>query len=350
MSQHRCRYPMLALLAAAGLWPAINVSADVEVVTTIQPIHSLIAGVTKGVNEPYQLVRGRQSPHGYELSTTDARNLYGADVVFASGENIESFLLRAQRNMDEDTRVVWLEEVDGMTLYEARRGGSWAGHEHDHGDGEPGEHDANRQEEEHDHHGESDHDDHDDHGDHEDNADGDGDIDERRLDGHIWLDPRNAQVITEHAADLLAELDPGNAEHYRANAEDQVERLAALEEEITERLAPVRDRPYLVFHDAYQAFERRFGLNAVGSISVEPDRPPGARRIDDLRSRIADEGIVCVFAEPQFEPKVVRTVREGTDTRTGELDPLGTEFEPGPDAYFQLMRDLTASLQECLTE
>lgn len=343
MSPYRRLYPMLALLAAAGLWPAVNVSADVEVVTTIQPIHSLIAGVTKGVNEPYQLVRGRQSPHGYELSTTDARHLYSADVVFASGENIESFLLRAQRNMDEDTRVVWFEEVEGMRLYEARRGGSWAGDEHDHGHGGEGDHGSG------DHHGE--HDDHDDHAedDHADNADGHGDIDERRLDGHIWLDPRNAQVITEHTADLLAELDPGNAERYRANAEDQVERLAALEEEIAERLDPVRDRPYFVFHDAYQAFERRFGLNAAGSISVEPDRPPGARRIDDLRSRIADEGIVCVFAEPQFEPKVVRTVREGTDTRTGELDPLGTEFEPGPDAYFELMRDLTASLEDCLT-
>ncbi len=148
---------------------------------------------------------------------------------------------------------------------------------------------------------------------------------------------------------MLSEVDPANAERYRANADSQVERLQALDEELDGKLDMARDKPYLVFHDAYQYFERRYGLAAAGSVTVEPDRAPGARRINELGNRIDEDGIVCIFAEPQFEPKVINVIREGTDVRTGELDPLGARIDPGRDAYFELLRNLAADLESCLS-
>ena len=319
----RKHLPAAAL--ATALCGALPAAADgPAVATTIQPVHSLIAGVTAGVTEPYQLVRGGQSPHGYSLSPSDSRALHGADLVFAAGESVEGFLVRAAGSLDEDTRIVWLEEMDDVVLHEARAGGAWEPHDHDH---------------DHDHDDDSEHghaDDHDhDHGD---------------IDSHLWLDPQNAIVLTERAADKLAALDPDNAERYRANAEEQVTRLEALVAELDGTLEAARERPYLVFHDAYQYFEQRFDLAAAGSVTIDPERPPGARRINELQQRIATDDIACVFAEPQFEPRVIETITEKTEVAVGQLDPLGAEIEPGPDAYFTLLRNLAADLEACLAD
>jgi len=335
-----------------------------RVVTTIPPVHALVAGVTEGVSEPHALIRGGQSPHGYSLAPSDARELNRAAVIFAAGESVEGFLTRTARSLPEDTRLVWMEEIEGMVLLDSREGGGWEPHDHshnghghdDHGHDDHGHDDHGHDDHGHDDHGHDDHghDDHghDDHG-HDDHGHDDHGHDDHGhahggTDGHLWLDPRNAIVLTEHAAAVLAELDPDNADTYRENARRQVERLEALERELHERLAGIRDLPYLVFHDAYQYFERRFGLNAIGSVTIDPERAPGARRINELSQRVEADDVVCVFSEPQFEPRVIRVISEGTNVRIGELDPLGGDLEPGPGAYEQLLRDLAAGLEDCL--
>lgn len=324
----------LTLLAAllAAFPPGASAESAIRVVTTIQPVHSLIAGVTRGVSEPYQLVRGGRSPHGFALTPSDARALHRADVIFATGESVEGFLVRTARSLPDDTRLVWMQGIDGLVLHDARAGGAWEEHGHE------GDDDHRRDEghapEDDDGHG---HDAEDEHG--------HGDVD-----GHVWLDPRNAIALTEFAGELLAAMDADNAERYRDNAREQVERLQALDRELDARLAAIRDRPYLVFHDAYQYFEKRYGLTARGSVTLDPERAPGARRLNELRERVEAEDVVCVFAEPQFEPRVIRVVSEAMHARTGELDPLGANIDPGPDAYFTLLRNLAGGLEECLLE
>jgi len=278
-----------------------------RVVATIPPIHSLVAGVTRGVSEPYALIRGGQSPHGYALTTADARALNRAAAVFAAGERIEAFLGRAARSLPSDVEIVWMNRIDGLTLHPSRDGGAWGGHDE-------GAH-----------------------------ADHGGDSDD-----HVWLDPHNAMVFTRHAADLLARIDADHAEAYRANARRQIERLERLDARLRRRLEPIADVPYLVFHDAYQYFERRYGLNAVGAATVDPKRTPGARRLHELGERIEAQAVDCMFAEPQFEPRVIRVIERETAIRTGELDPLGADLEPGPDAYFELLDNLARGLEACL--
>jgi zinc transport system substrate-binding protein len=165
---------------------------------------------------------------------------------------------------------------------------------------------------------------------------------------HVWLDTHNAAAMVDAIADALAEADPARAETYRANAADLQERIESLDAELAERLTPVRDRPFIVFHDAYHYFEEHYGLSPAGSVTVSPDIRPGAARLTELREHVESHDAVCVFAEPQFDPKLVETIVEGTGASAGVLDPLGAELEAGPDLYFAVMRNLADSLRDCL--
>ncbi len=167
-------------------------------------------------------------------------------------------------------------------------------------------------------------------------------------DAHIWLDPANARKIAQRVAAALSDLDPGNRDRFEANAADFSARLDVLDKELRATLAPVADRPYVVFHDAYGAFERRYGLARVGAVTVNPQRKPGARRIAALRETIRATGARCLFGEPQFTPALLDTLIEGSAARIGVLDPLGATLLPGPEAYFSLMRNLANALRDCL--
>jgi zinc transport system substrate-binding protein len=147
----------------------------------------------------------------------------------------------------------------------------------------------------------------------------------------------------------LVDLDPGRAAIYRANAKEATERLMRLEVDLAAILNPVKERSFIVFHDAYQYLEQRYDLTVAGSITVAADRKPGAKRLREIQDRLANAGVACVFAEPQFPPDVVATVIEGTGARAGVADPLGASLEPGSDLYPALMRGLAQSLAECLS-
>ena len=192
-------------------------------------------------------------------------------------------------------------------------------------------------------------DDHDDHGhdkhakdDHDDHGHGE-------FDPHVWLDPINAKAVVHEIEEALVKADPKNAKKYEANAVRMAGKLDQLVTELRAQLQPVQGKGFIVFHDAYQYFEQRFGVAAIGSITVSPEVMPGAERVRDLREKIKDLGATCVFSEPQFEPKLVRTLVDGTGARTGVLDPLGSSLTKGPDLYFQLVHEMARSLKECLS-
>ncbi|MEM7122901.1 MAG: zinc ABC transporter substrate-binding protein [Pseudomonadota bacterium] len=374
---------LLSGVAALCLVPAAAVrAADApNVVVSIQPIHSLVAGVMDGVGEPALIVRGAGSPHAYALKPSEAEALQQADLVVWVGENLESFLVDAIPNLATNAHVVELVETPGVMTLEYREGDNWEDHAHDdhddhaehddhddhaeHDDHDDHDHDDHAEHDDHDHddhaehddhddhdeHGEHDHDDHghDDHAEHDDH-DGHDDHAHEGADAHIWLDPDNAKAIVTIVVDELVEMDPDNAAAYQANGDRLTGEIDAMSAEIAAKLEPVGDRPYLVFHDAYQYFGDHFGADAVGSVVVSPERQPGAARIAAIQDRLADEEIVCVFREPQFSPRVIDTIIEGTDVRVGVLDPLGAEYEPGPALYGQLMNGIADGLVDCLVE
>jgi zinc transport system substrate-binding protein len=167
-------------------------------------------------------------------------------------------------------------------------------------------------------------------------------------DMHVWLDPGNAKALAEAIANTLADADPDHGAIYRANAERLRQRLDELDRSLEDRLASVADRPYVVFHDAYQYFEHRYGVKAVGAITINPTVRPSAQRLREIHARLEQLDAACVFAEPQFEPTLVETLIEGTSAKRGVLDPLGAAADAGPNHYFQLLNGLADSLVDCL--
>lgn len=370
------KMPRTALVAATALTVAAPLYASLHaplhaqeapgVVVSIKPVHSLVAAVMDGVGEPHLIVRGGASPHTYSLRPSDATALQEADVVFWVGPGLETFLREPIGTLAADATVVDLGEADGLVRLPYRESGPFAGHDHDqghehgeaahdhddHGEEAAHDHDDHGEEAAHNHdtHGEADHD----HG-HEEATHGHAHADEHghdhghgSTDMHLWLDPHNAEAFAAAIVAALAEADPAHAETYRANGEALAARLEALTAELETTLEPVHDRPFVVFHDAYQYLEHRFDLNTVGSITVSPDVQPGARRIADMQDTIRGLGAACVFAEPQFEPRLVEAVIAGTGARPGVLDPLGADLADGLDLYFDLMRRNAQALADCL--
>ncbi len=342
---------LAALLAttATVLVPA-SASAEIKVVASIKPVHSLVAAVMEGVGEPGIIVDGAASPHTYALKPSQAGMLADADVVFWIGPELEAFLEKPLATIAGKATAVELLEAPGLKTLPLREGGTFEAHDHgDHHDGEEGH--AGHDHAGHDHDG-HDHDGHDhaehaegghDHASGEEHGHGHGEFD-----AHVWLDPQNAKAMVKAIAAALSKADPAQAATFEANAAAVAARLDALQDDVAATLAPVAGKPFVVFHDGYHYFENRFGLAAAGSITVSPEVMPGAERIAAIRAKLAGLDAACVFAEPQFEPKLIGTVTEGSRARTGVLDPLGADLADGPDLYFSLVRNLGASFSECL--
>lgn len=323
------RYSRMSLAAVMALAMAVSchdavLAADGPlVVVSIKPVHSLVASVMEGVGTPRLLIAGGGSPHSYALKPSDATALRNAKAAVRVSEQLENFLDKPIRTLARDAVIVTLADVDGMTILKPRQGGVWDGHERERKHGHEGARDAGDAQHGHGARG------------------GVGDP-------HLWLDPMNAKVIVDHMAGVLASIDPANAERYRANGRATQARLDALDRDLAAATAPLKDKRYIVLHDAFQYFEHRYGLSAAGSITVSPERQPGAKRLAAVRDLVQALAATCVFAEPQFAPKLIDAVADGTGARTGTLDPLGAALAPGPELYFTVLRQLAKALAGCL--
>jgi len=308
-----CLSCVAGALIAGGLTGAAWAKVP-QVAVSIKPIHSLVAAVMEGVGAPSLIVKGTGSEHGYALRPEDARILVNADIVFWIGPQMETFLQRPLDTLSTKAQKIELGEVPGVEHVAMREGGSFEAHSHDDDDHA------------HDHAHAHDHEE----------------------DMHIWLDPVNAKAVLAEIARILVATDPEHAEIYQNNAAAYEERLNDLVIKISEDLASVRGRPFIVFHDAYHYFEKRFDIYASGSITVSTAQSPSAQRVAEIRDKVRELKAACVFSEPQFESRLVTTVIEGTDARTGVLDPLGFDVEEGPDHYPKMIENIAASLKQCL--
>lgn len=316
------RLIFVTLLLGCVIAATTTAGAADRVVATFKPVHSLVSAVMAEVGEPYLIMRGAESPHTYRMRPSDAGVIGKARVIFMIGDLVETSLAGPIHKLGGKARVVELAEVPGLVRKPLRMGGAFEDDGHDHGHG----------------HGHS-------HG----HGKGHGhDHDHEAFDMHVWLDPVNAGLMAVAIARTLSEVDPANAAKYEANADALVARLDELNAQLAAELAPVNDKPFIVFHDSYRYFEDRFGLTAVGSAVVSTGRSPGVRRVRELRKKVQQLGVVCVFAEPRFDQRFVKLITEGTKARPGTVDPAGVTIKAGPEMYFTLMRNMAASFKGCL--
>lgn len=321
------RIRLLGAVVLAVAWLGANMaSAELpRVVVTIKPVHAIVAGVMRGIGDPALLLPDGASPHAYAMRPSDARLLRRADLIVWVGEELESFMQRPLKTLSRKASILELLRQPGIRRLGVRGGAAWEVGAHGNG-----HEDADRRGK-------------------RDRAHGHSGRARGEVDPHIWLDPVNGKTIATLTAARLAALDRPNAPRYRENAARVVDALTRLEHDLRAALTPVRAIPYIVFHDSYQYFERRFALNAVGAMTLSPERKPGARRLSRIRRKIVETGARCVFSEPQFQSSLVETVIRGTAARTAVLDPLGTTVAVSPGAYAATLRNLAAALARCLS-
>ena len=294
------------ILFSGILVATASARAELKVVTTIKPLHSLISNVMDGVGEPGLIIDGSISPHSFTMKPSHAKMLEEADVIFWIGEGIETSMEEPLDSIAKDAEVIEFMELDSIAKLKFREESILG--------------------------------DHDDHAGHEGHNHGE-------FDAHIWLDPSNAKEMVHEIAHELGDLDPANKDKYEANAEATIKALDQLISDVGTDINS--DAKFVVFHDAYQYFEERFGVRAAGALTLNTDVLPGAKQIADIQDVIKDKGIKCIFSEPQFNPKIITTIAEDMNIKTGVFDPLGANIDPGKSLYFKLISNLGNELKGC---
>ena len=311
---HWIRTLVVAIACLLGSLPA---RAELKVIASIMPVHSIVSAVMGDMGQPELLLSGRLSEHVASFTPSQIAQLGKADLVFMVGGGLEFKL--GQLNGSEAVNgkhFVQLSSAPGIKVLPIREGGSW---EPDEDEPQPTA-----------------------------AAGQDGAV--LTFDPHVWLDPDNAKAMADAVAAELSKTDPANGAAYAANAQAFAAAVDETSRQIAAELAGVKHKPFIVFHDAYHYFEARFGLHAAGSISDVSAVSPSAGRLMEIHDKVTATGAACVFREPQFNDKYVRTVIEGTPAKSGVLDGLGADLAEGPDAYPQILRNLAASLKSCLGE
>ena len=327
---------IITILSFLTLFTSAN--AEIKVVASIKPIHSLASYLMDGVAKPDLIVDGYASPHGFAMKPSHAKMLQDADIVFWVGEDLENFLEKPLDSIAAKAEKIELLEVKGLVKLKFRERNIFDDHDDhdDHGHKKKDDHDDH----DHDDHAkkEDGHDDHDDHDGHEGHHHGE-------FDPHIWLDPINAKVILFEMSKHLIENDPTNETTYRANLGKAYKEIDKLTNDVTTELN--ESTASIVFHDAYQYFEKRFSVNILGAFTVNTDVLPGAEQLSEIREVIEHEKVACVFSEPQFNPDIIQAVAKDMNIKTGIVDPLGATLTPGKDLYFDLIKNMSKSFKGC---
>ena len=325
----------LSILSILTFFTPAN--AELKVVTSIKPIHSLASYLMDGIGKPELIVDGYASPHGFSMKPSHAKMLQNADLIFWVGEDLENFLEKPLKSIAKKAEKIELIEIKGLNVLKFRERNIFDEHDHGHDDHDKKEDDHD--DHDHDDHGKKEeHDDHDDHDGHEGHAHGE-------FDPHIWLDTMNAKAMLNEMAEHLIENDPKNEAKYKSNLDKALKDIDKLTIEVMTELN--NSVSSIVFHDAYQYFEKRFNVNVLGAFTVNTDVMPGAEQLAEIREIIEHDKVACVFSEPQFNPDIINAVAKDMKIKTGVLDPLGATLDSGKDLYFKLIRNMSASFKGC---
>ena len=331
-----------------------SVNADVKVVASIKPIHSLASYLMDGVGKPDLIVDGYASPHGFAMKPSHAKMLQEADLIFWVGEDLEAFLEKPLKSIAKKAEKIELMATKNLNVLKFRERNIFDEHDHD----DHGHDDQAQKKDDHDDHDhdkkakkDDDHDHDHDHDSHAKKEDGHDDHDDHdghhhgEFDPHIWLDPINAKAILNEMVEHLIENDAANASIYKKNLDKALNEVDKLTMNVMTDLN--KSTASIVFHDAYQYFEERFNVNVLGAFTVNTDVMPGAEQLKEIREIIEHDNVSCVFSEPQFNPDIINAVAKDMNIKTGVLDPLGATLNPGKGLYFDLIKNMSSSFKGC---
>jgi zinc transport system substrate-binding protein len=289
----------------------LNCYGAPQVAVTIKPIHALVAGIMQGVGEPQLLLPDGTSPHTFQLKPSTLKQLQQAELIIWVGPELELFMVKSLEQFHPRFGVLTLLALDHLQILNQRNTREWA-HDHKH------DHDESSH---HSHEGQ---------------------------DPHIWLSTDNAKIIVDSIAAVLSQHDPDNAKIYQANAKNLKAKINTVKTRLTAQLSPVQTKPFMVYHDGYQYFEKEFQLDAVGTMMINPHLPLSAHGLSEIKQLIKDNNVKCVFRETEFNDTMTRQYLNGIGVNVEELDPLGARIPQGPQAYEKILLQLGDTLSSCL--
>ncbi len=287
------------LITLTLLFSAANSHAKpAQILVSIKPLHSLVSQLTEGVNQPQLLLAQQQSPHGFQLRPSQKRMLNRADIFIYSSDSVESFV-PALKNTMTQLRFIQLSTLPELMTLPVRSF--------------------------HSHHKNVNH----------------------QRDGHIWLSIKNAKTISRSISTLLSQYSPEHANQYAKNLNSLLAKLNRLEQQNIKLLRPYNTQAFLVYHDAFQYFEKENNLLGAHFITSSPEHSPGIKRVKALRKLITDENIQCVFYEPPNIPPLLHILVEHTSASLVPIDPLGSQVPAGKNHYFTLLQKTAEQLDSC---
>lgn len=301
-------------LTAFSVTASLTLPAQANVVASLKPVGFIAAAIADGVTPVDVLLPDGASEHDYSLRPSDAKRLKNADLIVWVGPEMEAFMAKSAAELPAQKNLAMV-NIDGVKPLLIS-----GGEDED-------EHTAEKSEEQeadahHHHHGE--------------------------FNMHLWLSPEIARKTAVAIHGKLLELMPQDKAKLDANLQQFEVALADTDKRVSAQLAPVRNKGYFVFHDAYTYFEKQYGLSPTGHFTVNPEIQPGAQRLHQIRTQLVEQKAVCVFAEPQFRPAVIDAVARGTQVRKGTLDPLGTDISLAKDSYVKFLSQLSSQYESCL--
>ncbi|MDA1197862.1 MAG: zinc ABC transporter substrate-binding protein [Proteobacteria bacterium] len=295
--------------------------AEIKVVTSIKPVHSLVGLVMDGVGKPGLIVTGNDSPHTFQFKPANAKMIQDADIIFWIGKDLETFLEKPLKTIGQKAKITTFLESKEIKKLKYRENNIFEDEEHDDHDDHGKKKDAHSKKDEHD-------------------SDGHGEFD-----AHIWTDPANAKIMVEIITKQLSELDSKNKSIYESNGKKTLAELDALMKDISKDTN--KKASFIVFHDAYQYFEKRFEVKTAGALSINPEVLPGAKQLASIREEIKTKKVNCIFSEPQFNPGISKAIAQDTGIKIFVMDPLGVNLNDGKELYFKLIRNISTSINNC---
>ena len=289
----------LALLALFSLSSAAE--KQLRVVTTFLPGYCIAANVAGSHARVENLLPGNVSLHDYQLSPGDLGRLSNADLVLVNGLGMETFLDRALRNLKPGTKnkiVTLTAGLHSELIHQGAQHRAEPGHDHAH-------------------------------------------------DPHVWLDPRLMARCVKNVVSALQKADPANTDAYGKNGAAYIKELHALDADLEKQLAPVKNVPFVTYHDAFRYFIRRYGLTLAGVVEQVPEIPPSAREMSSLLKTIREKKVKALFTEPGERSRLAQRIAEDAGIKLGVLDPLETG-ELNPESYERGVRKNAAALLEAL--
>ncbi|WP_386686889.1 zinc ABC transporter substrate-binding protein ZnuA [Lonepinella sp. MS14437] len=319
----------LTKTAIASAILATAFAAQADIVTSVKPLGFIASSIANGVLDTQIIVPAGASPHDYNLKPTDVQKIKSADLVLWIGKDVDSFLSKSIAQADQK-KLVTIAEIDGVTALLEK---SAHHHHHDDGDGDD--------DDDHDH----------DHADHEHEHEGHHhEVDENGLtvNWHVWYSPQISQLVANQVAQKLTEQFPAKKALIEENLANFNRTLQESSSQITKQLSAFKDKGFYVFHDAYGYFNHAYGLNQTGAFTINPLVAPGAKTIAEIKEEIEEHKVNCLFAEPQFTPKVINTLAKSTGVKVGRLDPMGENIKLGKNSYTQFLQFTADSYASCL--